>query len=309
MSASKSWILFSLSLAPFAFCLKASAAEIDISHPSPAPLLAPIILGPGNLNLGLNHSPRTQNWAGLNPKMLSPEQKIRLKKVLSLAQTIPTGRKTLRKMDELARQKGSYPVTLSSLGKNLGQYDYATGTLQLNHQFLHEDLRLSVSILIHEMTHILQHSQEIPAESLEMEFEAYALHMKALKELKMPVEKWDPFSREAFKLLKRNPREYADWMAEQHPGKFFLAKNNAGEIVDFQEEELDRKDQQIEHLRDQIKASPKNSALKKKMRRAQVISHWIERDIALLRSPKALARYRHFSKRVHLLLKRISHAL
>ncbi len=308
MSASKPWTFVCLSLIALGFFSKA-AAEIDISHEVSNPLSAPTILEPGNLNLGLDDSSLPENWAGLDSKALSPEQKTRLKEVLSLARTIPTGRTTLRKMEELARKKGNYPVSFASLGKNLGQYDYATGTLQLNHQFLHEDLRLSVSTLIHEMTHILQHSQNIPAEALEMELEAYALHMKALKELKTPVEKWDPFSRDAVKLLKRNPQEYIDWMAEQHPGKFLIEKNNGDEIAEFQEEELERQDKQIERLREKIEESPKNPALKRRMKRAQMISHWIERDISLLRSPKALARYHRFSKRVHSFLNRIGHAL
>ena len=107
--------------------------------------------------------------AGLKLLKGSKTQETRLKEVIALARTTPTGREILKKMKELSSRTGNYPVVFSSLGKNLGQYDYTSQTLELNRQFLNEDTRLSVSTLIHEMTHILQHSKNIPAESLEME--------------------------------------------------------------------------------------------------------------------------------------------
>ncbi len=250
-----------------------------------------------------------EKMAGLKLLKATKIQEARLKEVIALAQTTPTGRRILRKMRKLASQSGSYPIVFSSLGKNLGQYDYASQTLELNRQFLHEDIRLSVSTLIHEMTHILQHSQNVPAESLEMELEAYLVHMKTLRELKMPVKDWDPFSRQAFKLVKSDPQKYIDWMAEQHPGKFLLKDGNSEELADFQEQELERQDKLIEHLNRKIEENPKDINLKKKKKRARIILSWIERDIALLRSPKALARYRRFSKRVHSLLRRLSDRL
>jgi hypothetical protein len=250
-----------------------------------------------------------EKMAGLKLLKGSKTQETRLKEVIALARTTPTGREILKKMKELSSRTGNYPVVFSSLGKNLGQYDYTSQTLELNRQFLNEDTRLSVSTLIHEMTHILQHSKNIPAESLEMELEAYLVHIKTLRELRMPVKDWDPFSRQAFKLIKSGPSRYIDWMAEQHPGKFLLKNGNAEELAELQEQEFERQEKLINHLNWRIKRNQKNIALKKKKKRAQIILSWIERDIALLRSPKALARYRRFSKRVHSLLKRLSDRL
>ena len=250
-----------------------------------------------------------EEMAGLKLLKASKTQEARLKEVIALARRTPTGREVVRKIKKLSSQAGNFPVVFSSLGRNLGQYNYAYQTLELDRKFLHEDIRLSVSTLIHEMTHILQHSQNVPAESLEMELEAYLVHIKTLRELKMPVKDWEPFSQQAFKLIKSDPQKYIDWMAEQHPGKFLLKNGNAEELAEFQEQELERQDKLINNLNQKIEESPQNTALRKKKKRAKIILSWIERDIALLRSRKGVARYRQFSKRVHSLLRRLSDRL
>jgi hypothetical protein len=88
--------------------------------------------------------------------------------VIDAAWESPTGREVLRKAERLARKSGArVPVVLKPLGNNYGEYDYVERVLYLNKDVAARDIKEAAATLVHELVHVLQHTRNIPAESLE----------------------------------------------------------------------------------------------------------------------------------------------
>jgi hypothetical protein len=247
--------------------------------------------------------------AGLQLKKMAKAEVNRVQEIIAWTETAPTGRLTLKRARTLARRHGDWPIAFASLGKNLGEYDYISDTLWLNRKLLNGDPRLAAATLVHELTHISQHARGIPAEALEIELEAYAVHIRTLQELGVPNRHWDSFSRQALNLLKRGPADYTRWMQKQHPGKMLLQRGSADELSEIQADELERQEEYIARLKENLRNNPGNASIKARLKRERRIAEWTQFDIYLLRSETGLRRYRRFSAHVQTILQRLKGSL
>ncbi len=208
--------------------------------------------------------------------------------VVAAAWESPTAREVLRKAERLARQSGErVPVVLRPLGNNYGEYDYIDRVLYLNSEVAARDIKEAAATLVHELVHVLQHTRNIPAESLEMELEAHVITLKVLDELGVARKDRGGFSNAAERELRKGPDAYAAWMSSQLPDKILLAGADFDELAGEMEQEIDELQERLDRLK-----SPKALARAK----AQLAA--AERDLAIIRSPAGQKRCKDFAAHV-----------
>ncbi|TBR26060.1 hypothetical protein EPO15_00985 [bacterium] len=190
------------------------------------------------------------------------------------------GRRILKRAEKALAGK-PLPLQVRDLGNNLGEYDYIAGVLRLDRAHLAADPKQAAATLVHELVHVLQHREGIPAEALEMELEAHIVSMTVSKELGIPL---GGFEAAAKKALAQGPKAYADWMAGQLPGKVRLLDSDLATV-----------EEQLEMEVDDLENASRVSAER---------LDWARSDLALLKSRKGRAAYRAFAARVLLLIKK-----
>lgn len=198
---------------------------------------------------------------------------------LAEARRSKTGRRVLARAEK-AMGGRPLPLQVRDLRGNLGEYDYMAGVLRLDRAHLENDPKQAAATLVHELVHVLQHREGVPAEALEMELEAHLVSMAVSGELGIPL---NGFEAAAAKALAKGPKAYADWMAGQLPGKVRLLDSTMARAAEHLEAEVD-----------DIENAPRISAER---------LEWARRDLALLRSRKGRAAYRALADRVLKLIK------
>lgn len=202
-----------------------------------------------------------------------------LEAAMAEAKKSATGRRVLKRAEK-AMGGNPLPLQVRDLGGNLGEYDYMAGVLRLDRAHLTSDPKQAAATLIHELVHVLQHRDGVPAEALEMELEAHIVSMAVSRELGIPL---GGFESAAAKALAKGPKAYADWMAGQLPGKLRLLDSDFKAAVE-----------QLEMEVDDLENASRVSAER---------LEWARRDLALLKSRKGRAAYRALADRVLRLIK------
>ncbi len=196
-----------------------------------------------------------------------------------------------RVLEEAAKLLGSMPLAVDvlDLGKNHGEYDYLDRRLRLNRKLLRPEARAQLAAtLVHELRHVIQHTQGVPAEAIEMEIEAHLDDLALMRELGFePPPK--TFARQLAEALKEGPERFVEILGWALPERPRLAAMTYERI----EEDLLV---QLKH------AKRGRSERKRKLVRA------IERDLELIRSRDGRASYRAFSRRVEARLRREAEA-
>lgn len=202
-----------------------------------------------------------------------------LETAMTEAKKSATGSRVLARAQKAVGGK-PLPLQVRDLGGNLGEYDYMAGVLRLDRAHLTSDPKQAAATLIHELVHVLQHIDGVPAEALEMELEAHIVSMAVSRELGIPL---NGFEAAAAKALAKGPKAYADWMAGQLPGKLRLLDSDFKAAVEQAEMEVD-----------DLENASRISAER---------LEWARRDLALLKSRKGRAAYRALADRVLKLIK------
>ncbi|TPW20417.1 MAG: hypothetical protein FD126_1705 [Elusimicrobia bacterium] len=199
---------------------------------------------------------------------------------LAEARKSKTGRRVLARAEK-AMGGSPLPLQVRDLRGNLGEFDYMAGVLRLDRAHLESDPKQAAATLVHELVHVLQHREGVPAEALEMELEAHIFSMTVSRELGIPL---GGFETAAAKALAKGPRAYADWMAGQLPGKVRLLDSDFKTAVE-----------QLEMEVDDLENAPRVSAER---------LDWARSDLSLLKSRKGRAAYRALADRVLRLIKK-----
>lgn len=199
---------------------------------------------------------------------------------LAEARKSKTGRRVLARAEK-AMDGRPLPLQVRDLRGNLGEYDYMAGILRLDRAHLENDPKQAAATLVHELVHVLQHRDGVPAEALEMELEAHLVSMAVSKELGIPL---GGFESAAAKALTKGPKAYADWMAGQLPGKVRLLDSTMARAEEHLESEVD-----------DLENAERVSAER---------LDWARRDLALLKSRKGRAAYRALADRALRLIKK-----
>ncbi|MCX5789764.1 MAG: hypothetical protein NTX64_14865 [Elusimicrobia bacterium] len=237
-------------------------------------------------------------------KTKSPADAVWLDDVLAEARRSPAAVRVLRDVEKLFAKRGKpMPVEFRSMGRDLAEFDYLHGVILISHKVRREGLANAAGTLVHELLHVLQHAQGMPAEALEMELEAHVLTLDILRELGVPLEQ-DPFSKEAHRRLLKSPGDFIDWLQGQLPSKFRLLKSSVEDCDSVLEEQGDEIEERLDDLRDRLAADPASARLKARLAEAESLRDWIQSDRDLLASAEGRQRYRNFSRRVMAVLER-----
>ena len=303
--------------------------EIYITPVAPAPPAAGISLEhlvsfAANLSQLASNDPKPALdafWAGLQARSAAVEAAgpsylatprdgdfLRLGSIVATAQDSPSGAKVLKAVMALARKEGKpIQVRFHDLKKNLGEYDYIDRVLYLNSSYAEGELALGAATLVHELLHVLQHAESVPAEALEMELEAHVVTLKVLDELGIAPEKDGSFSAAAAKKLRKSPEAFEEWMAGQLPGKLRLNKG-FDEAVENLEMERDELADSVENLQEAY-AEHGTAQAKGRLLKAQERLKAVQADIKLLKSSAGRAAYRKLAARAHALMTRYHRTL
>ena len=195
------------------------------------------------------------------------------------------------------------PVEFRSMGRDLAEFDYIHGVILISRKVRREDLGNAAATLVHELLHVLQHAQGIPAEALEMELEAHVLTLDVMRELGVPLEQ-DRFSKEAHRRLLKSPEEFIGWLHGQLPSKIRLLKSSVEDCETDLEDQAEYAEERIDALRDKLEAAPADPRLKARLAEAEGLRDWIQSDRDLLAGPEGRQRYRNFARRVMAVLER-----
>lgn len=207
-----------------------------------------------------------------------------LDQAAELAGQTKVGRRILWEAAQLL-QGTRLPVDVLDLGRNHGEYDYLEKRLRLHRKLLRPENRAQLAAtLIHELRHVLQHAEGVPAEALEMEIEAHLDDLAFIRELGVePPPK--TFARQSAEALKKGAEEFVSLLEAALGERPRLASMTYAKIE--------------EDLLHQLKQAKRGKSERKKKLVAA-----IERDLELIRSPEGRAAYRAFSKRVEARLRR-----
>jgi hypothetical protein len=194
------------------------------------------------------------------------------------------GRRILWEAAKLLRD-ARLPVDVLDLGRNHGEYDYLEKRLRLHRKLLKPENRAQLAAtLIHELRHVLQHAEGVPAEALEMEIEAHLDDLAFMRELGVePPPK--TFARQSAEALKKGAEEFVTLLEAALGERPRLAS------MTWERIEAD--------LLEQLKQAKRGRSERKKKLVAA-----IERDLELVRSREGRAAYRAFSQRVEARLRR-----
>ncbi|MBI5203047.1 MAG: hypothetical protein HY925_15755 [Elusimicrobia bacterium] len=104
-----------------------------------------------------------------------------LARAVEAARASPTAASILDRVEALAERRGRpVQVRIRDLGNNWGEYDYIEDRLDIHSRF-REEPALAAPTLAHELLHILQHEEDVPADALELELEAHILTLRIME--------------------------------------------------------------------------------------------------------------------------------
>ncbi len=235
---------------------------------------------------GISDEPLDQGRAYPWLVLDDPKAAAALDRALDLARTTKAGRRALDEAERvLAAQKRDLPVTVEALGRNYGEYDYVAKTMSLHKDLFKKGREADLAgTVVHELTHVVQHSLGIPTNALEMEIEAHLQDLEMLEELGQEPPP-HTFARQLYDALRKDPKDFIALIQAAVPGTVFLGDTSFEDIEEQLESDLDEQNG-------------------KRSKAAKGLAKTIEADLDLLRTPSGRASYKAFSKRVLALLKR-----
>lgn len=276
-------------------------APLPFKNPLPLPLTPSLVASLSAPSVPYN-APRSLNnfWDGapsvpdlvdrLAPWLDSgdPKTDAALDRAVALARTTRAGRRALDEAERvLGEQSRSLPVKVRPLGRNYGEYNYVEKNMRLHRDLFEAGREADLAgTIVHELTHLAQHSLAIPSNALEMEIEAHLTDLAMLQELGLEPPP-NTFARQLSRALAQSPAKFIALIQAAVPDTVFLGESSFDDIEEQLESDLD-------------KQNAKNS------KSAAGLANTIERDLDLLRSPEGRAAYKSFSRRVLALLRRRS---
>lgn len=215
-----------------------------------------------------------------------PKTDLALDRAVALARTTRAGRRALDEAERILNEQGrTLPVKVLALGRNHGEYDYVEKTMRLHKALFQEGREADLAgTIVHELTHVAQHSLGVPSNALEMEIEAHLTDLAMLRELGLEPPP-NTFARQLSRALAEGPAQFIALIQAAVPGTVFLGDSSFDEI-----------DEQLESDLDEQNA--------RKSKSAAGLARTIERDLDLLRTKEGRASYKAFSRRVLALLRR-----
>lgn len=264
--------------------------------------------------------------AGQEPPTLPPyldspeaEHSAWIASVVKEARRTKTGRAVLGRVERLARTQGHPVMILVSRIGNSGEFvfDHEVVTMDAGHQA--QPPEAAAPVLIHELLHVLQLAQGLPADAFEMELEAYLAQFQVTEQLGLKPPKGS-FHASAWRRFKNDLDRFVSWLKKEYDGNLAIV----GASVDEYAAQLEQRlvEAQAKHERLETRAAVKRrvvermlktnqpagkieqyrldelAPLEDKLRISRRELDWLERDLLLLRTPDTRARYQRYAAQV-----------
>lgn len=243
-----------------------------------------------------------------------------LAEVVDIASRSKTGRRVLSDIRKLSIERGRPMILMVGKIASGAQYAWNSEVITVHVENL-EDPWPTAGMLMHELQHALQFARELPADSLEMEIEAYLVQFRVSEEIGY-VAKRGTFEWSALARLRNDVGRFVAWLRSTDGYAETLSIIGAG--LSHYERELERRRKNalkaVSNL--EARAAEKKAAIAAMRRaghpealieqyridevepgeidlrwRARDLA-WIERDLARIRSPRTRALYQTYARRV-----------
>jgi hypothetical protein len=250
-----------------------------------------------------------------------------LSSVVSLLAQTRTGRRILRDIDRLAADRGvPVLVDVKPIGNN-GEFRYDSDLLVMDSGHLKLDPFQSAPILAHELQHVVQRAQGLPADALELEIESYAVESRVWSELGVEP-KAGTFARDARARIRKNVPEFVKWLGEQYKSNIPLYGSTVDAYIARLEQKLAvakraeartlRKRAAVERVLESMRANGLSDEavaahrrddlepLDRSLRDGANNRRWLERDLLRLSDPASRAGFRAYARGVIRLARSLS---
>ncbi len=241
-----------------------------------------------------------------------------LRDVIKTAARSRTGRRVLRQVARLVAARKRPVVVAVDKISNSGEFNYDWDLVSLDTS--HRKSQVSAAVtLVHELVHVVQRAAGLPTDALELEIEAYMADFQAAVELGDRVRRGS-FEYRARAALERGVWDFVAWLGKEYKDNIPLAgsslKGYIGRLTEMgekarrrlagHEKRLAGQTRVLERLQASGVAQERVEAFKLDVLRplerridlARRYAAWVERDLALLKSPEGARRFRNFSRRV-----------
>ncbi len=240
--------------------------------------------------------------------------------VLEEASRSAAARRVLARVEAMAVKRGRPVTVVVQRITNLGTYDFDTEVVTLS--LVHRKLPLIevAPTLVHELLHVVQKSEGVPSDALELELDAYLTDWRVMTELGIPIRPRS-FEGKGLEQFKKSFPDFVRWLGKEYKGnipligsnlKAYLAQleNNAAKhsrSLKRKEKELLRREEvlrsmeSIGHSADQreVYEADQITPLRRNIAGTKRTLAWIEHDSRTLRTPEGARRYRAFAAAVN----------
>ncbi|MEK7747249.1 MAG: hypothetical protein AAB576_11345, partial [Elusimicrobiota bacterium] len=309
------------------------AESLEKSQDSPADgasaALAATFDGSGIETPAQDASPVQAAAAELPPYLAVADAEDRrwIQAAVSAATRSRTARRVLAQVSAMSKAQGR-PVMIefADLRANNGEYVYDWGMLRMGLSYKKLAPELSAPVFIHELLHAVQRFNRLPTDAVEMELEAHVVTIQVARELGIRFKKGE-FSREAEYLLRESPEAFMGYVAASYTDNLGFGAGQG--VAEFERRLLKLRGRSKSRTRRLDGALSRHQATLGRMRESgqpeeevrgyerDVVAPAaaelrregetrarIETDLALLKDPASLQRYRAYARRVRSLIRR-----
>jgi hypothetical protein len=230
-----------------------------------------------------------------------------------------TGRRVLRDTARLAEGRGQATLVVLKAISNNGEFRFDSDLLVMDSAHRRLAPERSAPILAHELQHVLQRQQGLPADALELEVESYSVESRVWSELGIEPKRGS-FAALARGRLLKDPDAFLEWLGTQYENNRLLHGGSMAGYVRWIKDERAKAARRraravkalaaARRIEDAMRAEGKpESALRSyaqeevepvesRIRDADYDLAWCDRDLRLLSTPEGRTRFRAFSRRV-----------
>jgi hypothetical protein len=230
-----------------------------------------------------------------------------------------TGRRVLRDIDALSAKRGHPTLVVVKRIANNGEFRYDSDIVVMDSAHRRRDPAQTAPIFAHELQHVLQRADGLPADALELEIESYTVENRVWSELGVEPEP-KTFARMARARLLRDTDEFISWLGDQYKNNHVLHGetdrayanwlSGQGERIERRVKRAEKELRAAKRVAERMRAEGKPEAavknfiqddvesVERRLRDLAAERAWNLRDQELMKDPAARARFRAYSRGV-----------
>lgn len=256
---------------------------------------------------------------GAGLRVADPAHEPWLIELVSALARSKTGRRVLRDIARLERERGNPTmVVVKAIGNN-GEFRYDSDLLVMDAAHLKRPAEQVAPIFAHELQHVLQRAMRLPVDALELEIESYTVENRVWSELGVKPKR-DSFAILARRRLLKDTDEFVKWLGNEYKDNRVLHGTTMDSYAEWLRKRrtgvlrrIKRAEKELEKARGVaavMRAEGKPEAavrsfeqddiepVERRIRDALVEKGWTERDLKILSTEEGRRRFRDYSRGV-----------